>query len=145
MQPTIRQGESRDADPLIALDHMTTLDPRRIDLIRRTIEAGTCFVAELHGEVVGYAVLDYSFYDKGTIAVLYTKKERRRHGIGSALVGHIEGLCQTTKLFTSTNLSNKPMQTLLAKHRFTLTGFIDNLDEGDPELIYFKRLRDGSG
>lgn len=29
---------------------------------------------------------------------------------------------------------------LLAKHGYALSGFIDNLDERDPELVYFKRL-----
>jgi len=44
------------------------------------------------------------------------------------------------KLFTSTNLSNLPMQSLLAQLNFKLSGVIENLDEGDPELVYFKPL-----
>jgi hypothetical protein len=32
------------------------------------------------------------------------------------------------------------MRTLLANLGFTQTGTIDDLDEGDPELIYVKRL-----
>jgi hypothetical protein len=68
-------------------------------------------------------------------------RNNRRNGAGAALVKHIESLCQTPKLFTSTNLSNLPMQSLLAKLGYILSGVIHNLDEGDPELVYFKRLR----
>gem|GEM_PF-5850403 len=41
------------------------------------------------------------------------------------------------------NVGNRqPMQLLLEKSGYSLSGFIDNLDPGDPELVYFKRLRD---
>ena len=49
-------------------------------------------------------------------------------------------LCRTPKLFTSINLSNLGMQSLLAKSGYELSGVIHNLDEGDPELVYLKRL-----
>ena len=50
----------------------------------------------------------------------------------------LETRSATSKLFTSTNLSNKPMQLLLAKLGYTLSGYIENLDPDDPELVYFK-------
>lgn len=36
---------------------------------------------------------------------------------------------------------NKPMQSLLEDAGYRLSGYIDNLDFGDPELVYFKSLR----
>jgi hypothetical protein len=33
------------------------------------------------------------------------------------------------------------MQSLLAKLGYVPSGIIYNLDEGDPELVYFKQLR----
>ena len=33
------------------------------------------------------------------------------------------------------------MQALCEKLGFVKSGWIDNLDEGDPEIIYFKRLK----
>jgi hypothetical protein len=53
----------------------------------------------------------------------------------------IEPLCRTEKLFTSTNRSNTPMQSLLARTKFSQSGIVHNLDDGDPEIIYSKRLR----
>jgi GNAT superfamily N-acetyltransferase len=72
--------------------------------------------------------------------MLYVDANFRRAGAGSALLKHLESICRTSKLFTSTNLSNLPMQSLLAKTGYVLSGVIHNLDEGDPEIVYFKRL-----
>jgi len=142
MKITIRQGSIADLDPLIAMDKHAAVDPRRVDLIRSTVSAGTCFVATIDDRIVGYAAMSYSFYDNGMVNVLMVQKQNRRQGVGAALLNHLIKKCNTPKLFTSTNLSNKPMQALLAAQGFTITGFIDNLDEGDPELVYFKRLAD---
>jgi GNAT superfamily N-acetyltransferase len=73
--------------------------------------------------------------------MLYVHSKHRRRGVGMALIKHIESQCRTTKLFTSTNQSNLGMQSLLGKLEYELTGVIHNLDEGDPELVFFKRLR----
>jgi GNAT superfamily N-acetyltransferase len=73
--------------------------------------------------------------------MLYVHSDYRRHGTGVALLQHMESLCGTPKLFASTNLSNLPMQSLLAKLGYVLSRVIHNLDEGDPEVVYFKRLR----
>ena len=44
------------------------------------------------------------------------------------------------ELFASTNQSNEPMQGLLKKLGFERSLIIYNVDPGDPELIYFKRI-----
>ena len=41
----------------------------------------------------------------------------------------------SAKLFTSTNLSNQPMQRLLARLGWRSGGIVYGLDEGDPELF----------
>lgn len=53
----------------------------------------------------------------------------------------LERRCATPKLFTSTNVSNLPMQALLRKLGYHESGIIFNLDPGDPELVYWKVLR----
>ncbi len=65
----------------------------------------------------------------------------RLQGHGTALIRHFEEMNATPKLFTSTNRSNIPMQNLLAKLGFSPSGIIENLDEDDDELVYFKWLR----
>ena len=73
--------------------------------------------------------------------MLYVARDYRRRGVGSALLEQVERLCKTQKLFTSTNLSNSSMQALLSRRGYVHSGVIHNLDEGDPEVVYFKRLR----
>jgi len=91
-------------------------------------------------KIIGYGVLNYTFFHHGSIDMLYVDAAYRRGGAGAALLAHLEALCQTPKLFTTTNLSNLPMQSLLEKLGYVQSGVIHNLDEGDPEMVYFKRV-----
>ena len=140
----LRIAAKTDADAIIAFDHVAASDPARIQFIHNQIKSGACYIAVIDTNVVAYAVLNYKFYDNGWIEMLYVHPRFRRQGIGSALIRHLINACRTPKLFTSTNQSNVPMQRLLATLGFDRSGFIENLDEGDPELVYFKRLRDNA-
>ena len=73
--------------------------------------------------------------------MLYVRPDSRRQSIGTSLLNHLEKICKTDKLFTSTNLSNQPMQSMFARLGFKLSGVVHDLDEGDPELIYVKFLQ----
>ena len=138
---SIRPAVENDIGALCSLDLIARQASERREYIRREVASGNCFVAVTGETVIGYGVLNYTFYCNGYIDMLYTHSEYRRRGAGEALLRHMESLCRTPKLFTSTNLSNLRMQSLLAKLEYKLTGVIHNLDEGDPELVYFKRLR----
>jgi hypothetical protein len=126
---SIRPATEKDVHALCALDLVAHSENERREFIGREVRAGNCFVAVASETILGYAVLNYTFFHQGFIEMLYIDADRRRAGAG------------TEKLFTSTNLSNLPMQSLLAKMDYALSGVIHNLDEGDPEIVYFKRLR----
>ncbi len=138
----LRIATIADADAIVAFDHVAASDRARVQFIHEQIKSSACHVAVIDATVVGYAVLNYKFYDNGWIEMLYVHPQFRRQGVGSELIRHLVNECRTPKLFTSTNQSNSPMQRLLATLEFKRSGFIENLDEGDPELVYFKRIRD---
>lgn len=138
---SIRPAVENDLEALCSFDLIARRENERREFIRREVVSGNCFVAVTDEKVIGYGVLNYTFYYVGCIDMLYIHSDYRRSGAGAALLQHLESLCQTPKLFTSTNLSNLPMQSLLAKQDYVLSGVIHNLDEGDPEIVYFKRLR----
>lgn len=138
---SIRPAVEHDIEALCSLDLIARRESGRREFIRREVASGNCFVAVTGETVLGYGVLNYTFYCNGCIAMLYVHSEHRRRGAGAALLRHMESLCRTPKLFTSTNLSNLRMQSLLAKAGYELSGVIHNLDEGDPEIVYLKRLR----
>ena len=138
---SIRPALESDTRSLCSLDEIAAQSPERREFIRHSIADGTCYVAVIDQDAVGYGVLSYSFYHNGCIDMLYVVGDHRRRGAGSALLEQLERLCKTPKLFTSTNLSNLPMQALLCRRGYLLSGVIHNLDEDDPEIVYLKRLR----
>jgi GNAT superfamily N-acetyltransferase len=72
---------------------------------------------------------------KWFIWVLFVSADFRRMGVGTSLIRYIESKC------TSPNQSNMVMQNLMGKLGFSKTGYVEKLDEGDPELFYFKKVK----
>lgn len=135
-----RKAKRGDVESICSCDHIAQEDDGRKEFIRRAVASGDCFVALKHDKIVGYGVLEYWFYGNGIVSMLMVHPEHRRQGIGNALMEHMEKNCATKKLFTSTNQSNIPMQSLLANLGCQPSGRVENLDEDDPELIYFKMV-----
>ena len=138
---SVRLAMESDIDSIYSFDAIAQHDSRRRDFVSRSVAAGDCFVAVDERVIIGYAVLEYTFYDNGFVSMLYVHLEHRRLGVGTRLMKHLESVCQTNKLFTSTNLSNIPMQSLLVRLGYKLSGVIHNLDEDDAELVYVKFLK----
>lgn len=139
MDINIRQGFDADRETLYVLDPACRDDRHRRWLLDLALGSSGCLIAESDGSIVGYALLTHTFYGNAMIEVLHIAEGARRSGIGTRLVRHAIGLSQTPKVFTSTNESNLPMQALLANLGFEHTGTIHNLDEGDPELVFYLR------
>ncbi len=137
----IRLAGQDDREAVCAIDARLRDIPGRQTFIERAIAAHECYLATLDDAVAGFAVLDRSFYGQPFVSLLIVDEQRRRRHIGTALMRHIESVCPEEKLFTSTNESNTPMQRLCDKLGYIQSGRIENLDDADPEIIYFKRLR----
>ncbi|HWQ07578.1 MAG TPA: GNAT family N-acetyltransferase [Holophaga sp.] len=138
MLPVIRDARPADLEAVLAVDDLAATSPGRAAFIEQAILARTCLVMEDRGHILGYGVLEHSFFSNGFISMLYVAGSARRQGVGSALLQALAGRCTTRKLFTSTNTSNRAMQALLRQAGFTESGIVHNLDPGDPEVIYFK-------
>ena len=93
-------------------------------------------VAVAADEIVGYCVTERAFFGQWFVAVLMVAEGARGHGIGAELLLDAQRRREPAKLFTSTNLSNQPMQRLLARLGWRSVGIVYGLDEGDPELFY---------
>jgi GNAT superfamily N-acetyltransferase len=138
----IREATPRDRDAIVTFDHVAGIDPGRVLLIDRVLRSATCLVGEVEGRVVAYAALEYTFFERGFISILYVAEPERRQGIGAALMRALAARCETPQIFTSTNQSNHPMQRLLDTLGYVSSGIIHNLDPGDPELVYMLDLRE---
>ncbi|WP_406903064.1 GNAT family N-acetyltransferase [Serratia marcescens] len=137
----VRLATKTDAAALIALDSVAEGEPQRAAQIRTWCAQSVCYLAEERGVVMGYAVLHYHFFGCGFVEMLMVGERYRRRGVGKALIAALKSHCRHPKLFTSTNRSNLPMQRLLLNAGFVASGQIDNLDDGDPEQVFFIPLR----
>jgi GNAT superfamily N-acetyltransferase len=136
---TVRQAFSEDVAELMALDPIAYRSEERREAIAGWAGAGEAYVALSAGRIVGYAALTHSFFHSPYLERLVVAEADRRGGIGRALLEHCAGLVPPgEKFWTSTNQSNAPMQALLAQAGFVQSGIVENLDEGDPELIYLR-------
>ena len=136
----IRDANYSDRDGILAIDEIAQCEQERIDFIDRALDSATCLVADNNGTVIAYGVLEYSFFGNGFVSMVYVAKSARRRGVGRSLMRALANQCKTSKLFTSTNESNSAMRALLATLGYVPSGVIENLDPGDPELVFFFNL-----
>lgn len=140
MTATVRRGQTADAAALKALDTTVPVDSSRADAIDDWLAHDVVFVAEAESMPIGYAVFNHDFFHQGNVDMLMLHPDWRGQAIGERLLQALERVCDNPKLFCTTNLSNHRMQRLLTRCEFLACGFIDELDPGDPELVYVKRL-----
>ncbi|MGJ7544262.1 N-acetyltransferase family protein [Variovorax sp. LT1R16] len=141
MQPSsivVRPALRSELDVLLQCDSYAQSNESRVEELRFALETQSCLVAEVASEAVGFVLLQYSFFGNGFIPLVCVPGHRRGHGFGLQLLVAAEQHCRTKKLFASTNSSNTVAQRLFTKAGFAPSGTIENLDVGDPELVYFK-------
>jgi ribosomal protein S18 acetylase RimI-like enzyme len=134
---TVRRAETSDWSSLTEIDEIaaTGRQARTAD-IRRWCEQGLVLMAESNSKPQGYLTLEYTFFEQGFVTMLMVASNARRCGVGVRLLYAAEAACTAPKLFTSTNVSNHPMQQLLQRAGWSAVGLLHGLDEGDPELFY---------
>ena len=138
MDVLLRLASDADKQALQQLDALASGgDVARDVLIHEAVANGRCLVAEGRG-VAGYVVTaSRHFFGCDFIELLVVRDDDRRRGIGRALLRGAVDRAGTSRVFSSTNESNAPMQSLFTAEGWTLSGRLDGLDEGDPEVIYF--------
>lgn len=141
----VREGSVSDFEGLLACDPYSASFAGRHAVISAALVEGAVLVAEEVSGLVGFAVLDYRFFEMGFVPLVAVAPSARRRGVALALLAAAEAACTTQKLFTSTNESNTVAQALLRRAGFIPSGRVENLDPGDPELIFYKEVgsRDG--
>jgi GNAT superfamily N-acetyltransferase len=135
----IRSAGAADVEAVAALDREAATGRERLADLQAALVEDRLLVAEREGEIVGYAIHG-RFFEFDFIELLVVRPRYRRTGVATALVAGIESRSRTGKLFTSTNRSNIAMQRLCAHLGYLPSGVVENLDDGDPELFFVKRL-----
>jgi ribosomal protein S18 acetylase RimI-like enzyme len=139
---TVRPARLDDLHAMAAFDEHLSGNPDRWTMLHETIAdpRGTCLVAEDSASmsVTGYVVVaPRGFFGRDFIEVLHVAKPWRRRGIGIQLMRAAVGEAGAQTVFTSTNESNHAMRELLRQDGWIVSGTLDGLDEGDPEVVYY--------
>jgi ribosomal protein S18 acetylase RimI-like enzyme len=135
-----RRATSHDERAVLAVDAKASAgDLERQEVLRRAIRAGECIVYERDAHVLGVLVVKpHHFYGRDFIDRLFVSSDARRQGVGRALIRAAVESASTPRVFTSTNKSNTAMQALLRSEGWSPSGELVGLDEGDPELVYYR-------
>lgn len=136
----VRPAMPSDLEAILDLDEVTARDPQRASDVRDWVEGGSTIVAAEGERLLGYAVLDHLFFGRSFIRMVYVAALSRRRGVGRTLVQAAEAQATTPRIFTSTNASNAAMQALLGSLGYTRCGEVHGLDDGDPEVFYFRDI-----
>jgi GNAT superfamily N-acetyltransferase len=136
----VRLAGTRDRRFFLVIDPQAGLDLARREAVDAAIAARTCWIGERAGNPAGYGILSRKFFSRGFVELVYVKSDERRKGVATAILRAIEETIGEDRLFTSTSESNLPMRTLLGKCGYRPSGKIDNLDPGQPELVFVKFL-----
>jgi ribosomal protein S18 acetylase RimI-like enzyme len=136
----IEEATYRDARRVCRLDEAVVGNFSKHGLLLEAIQSSRCLIARTGDDLAGFAVFEQSFFGQCFISLVAVHPDHWRRGVATALIRRIEQICPTEKLFTSTNRSNTAMQALCEKLGFVESGYIENLDEGDPEIVYFKSV-----
>jgi ribosomal protein S18 acetylase RimI-like enzyme len=130
---------------LARVDHLAAAgDPGRHGAIQQWVMTASIRVAQTHAEVIGYCVTEYTFFGQAFVTMLMVATHARGHGVGARLLVDAQQRRRTTKMFTSTNMSNQPMLRLLTRLGWQSAGIVYGLDEGDPELFFLAPARNTS-
>ena len=136
----IRQVAPADTEAILRLAELASGRSEQRSWLARHLASRACFVSESPSRVTGFVtVLPRSFFGRDFVESLVVDSEFRRSGIGSALLRASVSRSSTSQIFISTNRSNEAMLNLLRKERWRYSGELTGLDEGDPELVFYRR------
>ena len=136
----VRLAGTRDRRSFPEIDPRVGTDLQRREILDSAIAARMCWIGERGNKPAGYGILSKKFFSREFVDLLYVAEDERRKGVGTTILHAIEDTVLSDRLFTSTNESNGAMRALLERCDYKPSGKIDNLDPGDPELIYVKFL-----
>ena len=132
------KSQLSDLDEIVNIDREVIGSDSRRNYIKKAIEEERCLAIKNEYSFVGFLIFDTNFFECSFISLIIIKPTERRKGYATSLMKYFFSISPTKKIFSSTNRSNKRMQEVFKANGFIQSGFVENLDEGDPEIIYFK-------
>ena len=126
----VRPASPDDLESIRSFDEWNVVTEQKI-------ADGHCFVAGQGETILAYGILDRSFFGRRFASILFVAAAHRQGGLGEALLQDFESRTGDDTLWISTNIENLPMQRLLHKRGYTMSGVINDLGKV-PELVYHR-------
>lgn len=127
-----------DLQAIVQIDSEVIGNTSRRNMIENAIKQEHCILVKENNEAAGFAIYDTNFFECTFISLVIVSPRKRRKGYASQLLNELVRTSPTEKVFSSANRSNLSMQKVFEANGFVESGIVENLDEGDPEIIYFK-------
>ncbi|WP_433772738.1 GNAT family N-acetyltransferase [Bacillus wiedmannii] len=138
----ITKASIDDLDSILHIDIDVIGDDSRRDYIKQAIEDERCIIVQEDNSISGFLTYDTNFFRCTFLSLIIISPTKRRQGHASSLLSYMLEHSPTQKIFSSTNESNRSMQKVFSANGFIRSGIIENLDEGDSEIIFYtKKLR----
>jgi ribosomal protein S18 acetylase RimI-like enzyme len=134
----IVEAQLTDLNAIVQIDREVIGNASRRDFIEDAIKQGRCILVKENNDVAGFSIYDTNFFECTFISLIIVPPAKRRKGYASHMLNHLVRTSLTDKIFSSTNRSNQSMRKVFEANGFVESGIVENLDEGDPEIIYFK-------
>jgi len=136
----VERANARHLDAMVEINQAAAPKWHRRKLLKAALREKRAFIAFMGRIPAGFLIWTKDFYSHHFIDLIVVHPEMRRKGVALALIRAVEATCPGSKLFSSTNRSNKSMQRLFKKAGYVKSGFITHLDKGNPEWIYYKKV-----
>ena len=134
------QAKSKDRAAMVEINKAAAPKWHKLRHLNAALSEKRAFIAFLGRIPAGFLIWTKDFYSHYFIDLVVVHPKMRRHGVASSLIRAMENYCPGNKLFSSTNRSNKAMQSVFEGAGLVKSGFITHLDRNDPELIYYKKI-----
>ncbi len=138
----IRYGREADIDICAAINAENfhfILEDRRQRILKRAVTWQGVLVAEIKGQIAGYAIFDPDWFDSTFLKLVVADAKYRRRGIAFELIQQIEREhCPSGRFFSSTEDENLASRELHKKLGFVESGYLANLPQPHNEVFFFK-------
>jgi ribosomal protein S18 acetylase RimI-like enzyme len=138
----IELAKKSDLLDLIHIDQAVIGNDHRSALIDKSIQDRCCFVCKIEGRPAGFLLSNKQFFSHWFVSLVIVHPDCRKRGIVRGLFTAFEEMADEIKIFSSANQSHNIMQRLFLLLGYEKSGLIENLDEGDPEIIYVKKRKE---
>jgi len=136
----VEEANTRQRDAMVEINQAAAPKWHKLKHLNAALKEKRVFIAFVGRIPAGFLIWTKDFYSHYFIDLVVVHPQMRRHGVASAMIEAMESLATGAKLFSSTNRSNKAMQSVFEGEGFIKSGFINHLDRNDPEFIYYKKV-----